>query len=72
MPLEQLAVELHHLLVLSELQQALAQVESQWEAHLLQRIPVVGLLINLRSAQRGQGGWAAMDAEGNVEQMKRE
>lgn len=54
MLLQQLVVELHHLLVLCELQHALAQVESQRETHFFQRLPVVRLLVHLRRAGRGE------------------
>lgn len=49
--LEQLVVELHHLLKLAELQQALAQVEGHRQANLLQRLPVLAVLVHL------VGGW---------------
>lgn len=48
--LQQLVVELHHLLELSELQQALAQVESHRQANLLQRLPVLAVLVHLQGA----------------------
>lgn len=48
--LQQLVVELHHLLALAELQQALAQVESHRQANLLQRLPVLAVLLHLQGA----------------------
>lgn len=56
MPLQQLVVELHHSLVLTELQHALAQVEGQRKSHFLQRLGVLALPVHLASTQRGGGG----------------
>lgn len=50
--LQQLVVELHHPLVLLELQQALAQVEAQRKTHFLQRLRVLGLSVHLRARGR--------------------
>lgn len=62
MPLQQLVVELHHLLVLFELQHALAQVESQRKTHFLQRLPLVCLLVHLpRTRKKGwDGRWGVV------------
>lgn len=49
--LQQLVVELHHSLVLLELQQALAEVQSQWKTHLLQRFQVLRLSVHLQEAR---------------------
>lgn len=54
---QQLGVELHHLLVLFQLQHALAEVESQRKPHLFQRLPVLALLIHLRGIRSGQVRW---------------
>ena len=78
--LQQLVVELHHLLVLFELQQALAQIESQRKTHFLQRLPVLGLLLHLHREHTERTGWvveeamvaAVMDGRGNAEKMKQE
>lgn len=42
------------MLVLRELQHAVAQVESQRETHFFQRLPVLRLLVHLRRAGRGE------------------
>lgn len=61
MLLQQLVVELHHLLVLFELQHALTQIESQRKAHFLQRLPVISLLIDLPMTQDRIGGGGSGD-----------
>lgn len=75
MLLQQLVVELHHFLVLLELQHALAEVESQRQTHFLQRFPVLAVLIHLLSTQRGQGEVVVVvviDGRGNDKKMKQE
>lgn len=57
MLLQQLVIELHHSLVLLELQLALAEVEAQRKTHLLQGLQVLGLFVHLQGredAVRGQ------------------
>ncbi|TNN72736.1 hypothetical protein EYF80_017020 [Liparis tanakae] len=54
--LHHLVVELHHLLVVFELQQTLAEVQSQRKTHFLQRVPVLARPIHLKSTKRGRGG----------------
>lgn len=51
---QQLVVELHHSLVLLQLQQALAEVESQRKTHFLQRFQVLRLSVHLQ-VRGGQG-----------------
>lgn len=49
MLLQQLVIELHHPLVLLELQQALAQVKGQRKRRFLQQLQVLGLSVHLRA-----------------------
>lgn len=57
--LQQLVVELHHLLELAQLQQALAQVESYRQANLLQRLPVLAVPVHLQ----GWEGWMCREVK---------
>lgn len=54
MYLQQLVVELHHAPVLLQLQQALAEVESQRKTHFVQRFRVLRPSVHLQ-ARGGQG-----------------
>lgn len=56
MLLQQLVIELHHSLVLLELQQALAEVEAQRKTHLLQGLQVLGLFVHLQGKRTPLGG----------------
>lgn len=51
MLLQQLVVELHHSLMLLELQQALAEVQRQRKTHLLQRFQVLRPSVHLQEAR---------------------
>ena len=52
--LQELSVELHHLLVMVQLQQTPTEVKGQWEADLLQGLPVLALPVNQLNTQGGR------------------
>lgn len=65
MSLEQAACELHHLLVLVQLQSALTEVERERHAHLLQGLPVFTLILNPLGVRGVRGRGTSMANRGS-------
>lgn len=52
--LQQLVIEIDHLLEFSELKLALAEVESEWNTHFLQGLPVLSFIVHFLGTHRAE------------------